>query len=122
MRVAVPVSGDRFTSHFGQCDGVYLCDADLESGLIDRPRVLRRQTSGCESLPQWLAELAVQCVVAGGIGAGAQMRLAELGIQVSAGHQGQTPDEAVRHFLANPRAQLANTCAGHEQQHHHCRH
>lgn len=126
MRIAVPTMDEQFCDHFGQCDGVYLCDADPATGTIERPRIVPRNAHGCESLPNWLDELAVRCVVAGGIGAGAQQRLAQLGIRVSAGHFGETPEDAVRHYLADPQAQHPNACADHDHahghEHKHCRH
>lgn len=122
MRVAVPMLDDKFCSHFGRCNGVFLCDVDPDQGKIDRPRIVPRNASGCESLPNWLDELAVHCVIAGGIGAGAQQRLAQLGIRVSAGHDGNTPEDVVRHYLADPDAQHANACADHDHEHKHCRH
>ena len=122
MLIAVPVFNDRFCTHFGKCDSVFLCEADPAAGAIDRPRIVPRNASGCESLPNWLNEMAVQCVVAGGIGAGARQRLTQLGIVVSAGHTGETPEDAVRHYLADPEAEHPNACADHEHEHKHCRH
>lgn len=122
MLIAAPTREDKFCSHFGQCDGVYLCDADLATGEISRPRVVPRNAHGCESLPNWLDDMAVRCVVAGGIGGGAQQRLAQLGINVSSGHYGKTPEDAVRHYLADPQAVYPNACADHDHHHKHCRH
>lgn len=124
MRIAVPTLNEEFCSHFGKCDGVFLCDADPADGKIDRKRVVPRNAHGCESLPNWLGELAVQCVVVGGIGAGAQQKLAQFGISVSAGHYSETPEGAVQHYLADPQAEYPNACSGHdhEHDHKHCKH
>lgn len=124
MRIAVPTLDEKFCSHFGKCDGVFLCDAEPAEGKIDRQRIVPRDTQGCESLPNWLDKLAVQCLVAGGIGGGAIQRLTQLGIHVSAGHYSETPEDAVRHYLADPEAQHPNACSGHdhEHEHKHCRH
>lgn len=122
MRIAVPTLEGNFCAHFGRCDGVFLCDADPATGLIKRPRLVPRNAHGCDSLPNWLNDLAVQCVVAGGIGGGARMRLGELGIEVSAGHDGRTPEDVVRHYLTDPEADLPNSCADHDHNHRHCKH
>lgn len=121
MRVAVPVRNDLFCAHFGKCDGVLLCELDLTESVAGRPRVLRRQASGCESLPQWLSSLAVQYVLVEGIGATAQQNLRELGIGVAAGLNGKTPGDVIKNFLDNPEAALSNPCDRHEHDHHHCR-
>lgn len=122
MLIAVPTLDEKFCSHFGKCDGVFLCDADPAEGTIDRPRIVPRDAKGCESLPHWLDQLAVQCVVAGGIGGGAQQRLMQFGIFVSAGHYGKTPEDAVIHYLADPQAQHPNACSDHDHEHKHCKH
>ena len=124
MRIAVPTLDEKFCSHFGKCDGMFLCDANLADGKIDRQRLVPRDAKGCESLPHWLDQLAVECLVAGGIGAGAQQRLTQLGIRVSVGHYSKTPEDAVKHFLADPQAEYTNACADHDHthEHKHCRH
>lgn len=122
MLLAVPTLDDRFCAHFGQCNGVFLCEVDPDSGSIDRPRIVPRHASGCESLPRWLDALAVQCVVAGGLGGGAMQRLTQLGIRFSVGHVGDSPEDVVRHYLAAPDAQHTNTCGDHDHEHKHCRH
>ncbi len=121
MRVAVPVRDELFCAHFGKCDGVMLCELDLAEGKASQRRVLGRQASGCESMPRWLASLAVQRVLAGGIGASAQQRLAELGIAVTMGLGGEKPEDVIEVYLANPDASAPNPCGGHDHDHHHCR-
>lgn len=120
MRIAVPTLGQKFSLHFGKCDGLYLCEADPHHGTITSPRLISRAEHGCESMPRWLASLAVDCVVAGGMGGGAQQRLTDLGVRVSLGHAARSPEDVVRHFLADPDAQLPNACGDHEHEHHHC--
>jgi predicted Fe-Mo cluster-binding NifX family protein len=122
MLIAAPTIEGRFCSHFGKSDGMYLCEVDLMRGTIDQPHVVRRNAKGCDSLPMWLDALAVQCVVAGGIGASARLQLLQRGIRVSAGHVGDSPEDAVRHYLADPDARHPNGCSDHDHEHRHCRH
>jgi predicted Fe-Mo cluster-binding NifX family protein len=124
MRIAVPVTDDQFCPHFGRCTGVYLAEVDPEARRIDRPRTLESRRSGCDSLPGWLSELAVDVVLAGGIGAGAQAGLADRGIRVVAGFEGPSPDDVVRAWFDHPEGGQANPCGDHDHQHHrhHCRH
>ncbi len=123
MRVALPLRDGQFCEHFGKCDGVLLADVDLASGQITQPRTLARSRDGCETMPQWLADLAVELVIAGGIGGGAQAGLAQRGISVSFGHSGADPMSVLQGYVANPNAQAgANPCGDHDHDHQHCRH
>ena len=121
MRVAIPVRNESFCAHFGQCEGVYLCELDVERHKIRQPRVISRQAHGCESLPKWLAELGVKRVLAGGIGASAIQGLADQGIDVVVGLIGDIPSDVTKNYLSQPNALLNNPCEGHSHEHHHCR-
>jgi len=120
MRIAIPVSGEQFCEHFGRGDGFFVCEVDESTRAMERPRVLTRPRSKCESLPQWLQELRVNVVLVGGIGAVGQRHLEERGIRVYAGHSGQDPLRIVHAFLAG-NAGGENPCATFEHRHHHCR-
>ncbi|MHB1155369.1 MAG: NifB/NifX family molybdenum-iron cluster-binding protein [Phycisphaerales bacterium] len=128
MRVAIPMIGDKFSAHFGRCDGLFLCELDPATQHIDRERTIQRDAKGCESLPHWLKAMSVELVLAGGMGAGAQQRLNEIGIQFSAGHEGETPQQVLQHYFDHPEGTSTNACSGHEgpghgeHEHHHCRH
>jgi len=122
MRIAVPVREGRFCEHFGRCTGFLLCDVE-EGGRPGRTRqVLRRRPAGkCESLPEWLARMAVTHVLAGGIGELGRARLAERGIAVSTGHAGRNAREVLMKFLAGRTAGGENLCLRFRHVHHHCR-
>ncbi len=121
MRIAIPVVDEMFSPHFGRSTGIYLAEVDLESKQVTQPRMLDRQTKGCESLPQWLRDLAVDMVVAGGIGGAAVQSLRDKGINVSAGHRGQSPQDVVSSFLDSPEGDASNVCNHDEHENHHCR-
>jgi predicted Fe-Mo cluster-binding NifX family protein len=122
MRVAIPVADDLFCPHFGRCTQVTLAEVDLESRTVDRLRTLVRPKQGCDSLPTWLAELAVETVVVGGIGGGAIANLQSRGIGISAGHSAETPAEALESYLASPAGGPLSGCDHHHHNHQHCRH
>jgi predicted Fe-Mo cluster-binding NifX family protein len=122
MRIAIPTQDQAFGSHFGKSNGLFLCEFDPQSGEVQQQRHISRQANGCESLPGWLLELAVDLVLAGGMGAGAQSNLDRIGIKYSIGHTGETAEEVLAQFLENPKAERENPCHGHEHDHHHCKH
>ncbi len=122
MRIAIPTVGEQFCAHFGRCDGVWLGDLSPDRGQVDRPRFVQRPHRGCDSLPGWLKDLAVDVVVAGGIGPGAVEGLAARGITVSAGHEGDDFDALVASYQRHPEGQTGNLCQSSEHERHHCRH
>jgi predicted Fe-Mo cluster-binding NifX family protein len=122
MRIAIPMQDEAFCPHFGRSNAIFLADVDVSTRKVDRPRTIDRQATGCDSLPGWLADLAVNTVVAGGIGAGAIAGLAERGILVSAGHTGTTPDEVLASFFNRPEGDADAACSSHDHESHHCRH
>lgn len=125
MRVAIPMIGEQFSPHFGRCEGLFLCEIDPDTRQLTRPRAIRRTATGCESLPQWIQSMGVDMVLAGGIGAGAQQLLNQMGIRYSAGHEGDRPEQVIEHFFKHTGEDLPNACGGHEHgdhEHHHCRH
>jgi predicted Fe-Mo cluster-binding NifX family protein len=120
MRLAVPITADGiFCPHLGRCDGVWLAELDRQSGDVDRPRPVLRPQPHCDQLPDWIDQLAVDCILAAGIGAAAQARLRELGIDVITGLAGRTPEEIVEQYLRNPAGQ-ANACTPRAHQFRHC--
>ena len=124
MRIAIPTLDDKFCGHFGKSDGLFLCELDIQTRKTQQPRLIKRQARGCESLPQWLADLAVDIVLAGGIGGCARDGLEQHGIDCSFGHNGDQPTDVLEQYLSNPNEERDNTCHGHEHghDHHHCKH
>ena len=122
MRIAIPMQDDTFCPHFGRSNAIFLADVDLAKRTVGRTRTIERQATGCDSLPGWLADLAVTTVVAGGIGAGAIAALAERKIVVSAGHTGQSAGDVLSSFFDRPEGDANAACSSHDHETHHCRH
>lgn len=122
MRIAIPLTNERFCPHPGRCDAVWLAEVDLDEKQYHRPRTVQRPKQGCDSLADWLIELAVNCLITGGIGASAQQRLRECRIHTATGFQGGRPEEVVSAFLARPRGQTdENPCIQADHVQGHCR-
>ncbi len=125
MRIALPLSNGQFCRHFGRMDGVALFDVDGQ-GRITQSLTRSRPSSGCESLPRWLASLEVRRVLVGGIGGGAVQRLSEHRIEIAAAQAtGDDPEALVREHLADGRLLAPEPCHAHHDHHdhddHHCR-
>ena len=127
MRVAIPLCDGQFSAHFGRSDAVALAEVDLEARTYDQVRTLERNSQGCDTMPSWLASLAVERVLAGGIGAGAIAGLGERGIAVTSGFDGAEAIDVLDQFVSDPDAAGRAPASynhhdepGHE--HHHCKH
>ena len=99
LRVAIPLDENRLSAHFGHGKRFALMDVDPEA-----KRVLSRQDFDAPehvpgAFPRWLAANGAQLVIAGTMGANAQRRLAQAGIQVLMGAPVETPEELVGAYL-----------------------
>ena len=97
MRIAVTYEDGQVFQHFGHTSQMKLYD--VEDGQIVKERIASTTGSGHGALAGFLSERKVDVLICGGIGAGAQMALAEAGIKLYGGVTGSA-DGAARDFLA----------------------
>jgi predicted Fe-Mo cluster-binding NifX family protein len=104
-----------------QPDGFFLCDVDATSRSVDRPRQVMRPKTRCESIPQWLKDMGVTMVIAGGIGAVAQKHLSDLGILVVPGQVGRDPATIAQDYLLGKAINRTNRCQPKDHRQLHCK-
>ena len=121
MRIAIPTTAGAFCEHFGRADGFFLCDVDGTSRGVDRPRQVVRPKTVCESIPQWLKDMGVTMVIAGGIGAVAQKHLSDLGIGIVPGQVGRDPATIAQDYLLGKAIDRTNRCQPKEHRQLHCK-
>ena len=80
IRIAVTYDNGLIFQHFGHTEQFKLYD--IESGKVINSRVVDTLGEGHGALGGFLEALGVNVLICGGIGGGAQMTLAELGIQL----------------------------------------
>lgn len=121
MKIAVTYDNGEVFQHFGHTETFKIYD--VQDGKIITSEVVDSNGSGHGALASMLAEKAIQVVICGGIGGGAQAALEEAGIELCAGASGNA-DEAVEAYL---RGELENTGAncdhhgeGHDCSDHDC--
>ena len=120
MRIAVPYDNGAVFQHFGRTSAFKFYD--VENGEIRASAVHSTNGSGHGALAGQLRQAGVDELICGGMGEGARVALAQMGITVHAGVQGSA-DEAVRALLAGTlQATASATCDhhGHEHGHHDC--
>lgn len=116
--VAVPISGDLFSAHFGQSEGFRLFQVTDEATALEQAILTMPTGSDCRAIPTALAARGVKRVLAGGIGAGALRRLQDCGIEVVAGVMGGEPQQIVQDYLSGRLALGKSTCDHHHGHEH----
>ena len=117
MKIAVTYEGGLIFQHFGHTAQFKLYE--IEADRVVSSQVVDTNGHGHGALAGFLKEQGVNVLICGGIGGGAQMALAEAGIQLFGGVSGEA-DEAVEALLAgqlnyNPCVR----CGHHDHEHDH---
>ena len=97
MRIAVTYQDGMVFQHFGHTEQFKIYDA--EDGKVIGSRVMDANGQGHGALAGFLDQAGVDILICGGIGGGAQMALAQAGIQLFGGVSGLA-DIAVSDYLA----------------------
>lgn len=97
MRIAVTYENGQIFQHFGHTEQFKIYD--VADGQIVREAVVDTNGSGHGALAGFLMQLGVDALICGGIGGGAQMALAEVGIRLFGGVSGDA-DAAVNALIA----------------------
>ena len=96
MKIAVTYENEQIFQHFGHTEQFKIYTA--ENGKIINSEVVDTNGSGHGALAGLLSALDVDALICGGIGGGAQMALAQAGIKLFGGVQGDA-DKAVEAYL-----------------------
>lgn len=117
MKIAVTYENGQIFQHFGHTEQFKLYE--VEGGKVVSSVVVDTNGSGHGALAGFLTENGVEVLICGGIGGGAQMALAQAGIQLFGGVAGSA-DAAVEALLKqelvfNPDVK----CNHHGEEHHH---
>lgn len=97
MKIAVTYENGNIFQHFGHTSQFKLYE--VENNTVVRSEVIDTNGSGHGALAGFLAANGVNVLICGGIGGGAQAALADVGIKLFGGVQGNA-DEAVQALLA----------------------
>ncbi len=116
MKIAVTYENGQIFQHFGHTEEFKVYE--IEEGKVVSSEVVSTNGSGHGALAELLQELGVQVLICGGIGGGAQMALASVGIQLFGGVVGSA-DEAVAALLGGALNFNPNVQCNHHGEHHH---
>ena len=115
MKVAVTYENGQIFQHFGHTEQFKVYT--VEDGKVLSSQVVDTLGSGHGALAGFLSMLGVEVLICGGIGAGAQNALAQAGIRLFGGVQGDA-DKAVESFAAGTLAYDPEARCDHHDHHH----
>ena len=110
MKIAVTYENGQIYQHFGHCENFKVYT--VEDGKVVDAKVENAAGSGHGALAGFLQGMDVEVLICGGIGGGAQMALAQAGIQLYGGVMGEA-DAAVAALLEGNLAYNANVQCNH---------
>lgn len=116
MRIAVTYNNGMVFPHFGRTENFKLYE--VEDNKVKSFSILNANGVGHEALAGLLAMNAVDVLICGGMGEGAQTALKEAGITVCAGAQGDA-DAAVQAYLRGELVDTGVNCDHHEHENEH---
>lgn len=117
MKIAVTYDEGKIFQHFGKTE--YFKVYQVEDGQVVSSQVISSNGSGHGALAGILAEQAVDVLICGGIGGGAQAALEEAGIKLCSGAQGDV-DQAVEAYLKGELVSSGVNCDHHHEEGHSC--
>lgn len=110
MIIAVTYADGQIFQHFGHTQAFKIYE--IENDTVFAARIVETNGSGHGALAGFLAEQGVDTLICGGIGAGAQLALAEAGIRLFGGVSGEA-DDAVEALLSGQLLYNPNVCCNH---------
>jgi predicted Fe-Mo cluster-binding NifX family protein len=108
MKFAIPLANGKLTAHFGHCREFALIEV-AENKITDK-QILTPPPHEPGVLPDWLHELGVDVIIAGGMGQRAVSLFSEKGIKVIIGAPELEPEALVASYLDNTLMTGDNIC------------
>lgn len=117
MKIAVAYDNGNIFQHFGRTESFKLYE--VEDNTVISSEVIGSNGIGHGALAGLLAEQNVDVLICGGIGEGAQSALAEAGVELCSGAEGNA-DEAVEAYLKGELVSTGANCDHHHEEGHSC--
>ncbi|MDD2481560.1 MAG: NifB/NifX family molybdenum-iron cluster-binding protein [Lutispora sp.] len=111
MKIAVAKEGNQVAQHFGHCEGFEIFTE--EAGKITNKEFVKNPGHKPGFLPNYLNDLGVNVIIAGGMGGGAIEIFNEKKIEVITGAVGD-PSNNVEDYLKGKLKSTGSICHAHE--------
>jgi ATP-binding protein involved in chromosome partitioning len=110
MKIAIPVTQGKLSSHFGHCELFALFDVDSDDKTIQHRRILTPPNHEPGAFPRWLHEMGADVVITTGMGARAQALFTQNNIKVVVGAPSEEPERIVNAYLDGSLRTGTNIC------------
>lgn len=110
MKIAIPVTDEKLSAHFGHCEQFALIDVDKDRKTTISTKMVTPPPHEPGLLPRWLAENGAKMIIAGGMGTRAQDLFTQHNIDVLIGAPTDTPDAIVNSYLNGALETGTNAC------------
>ena len=117
MKIAVTYDNGNVFQHFGKTE--FFKVYEVEDNKVVSSEVIGSNGTGHGALAGLLADRNVDVLICGGIGGGAQAALAEAGVELCAGAEGDT-DQVVEAYLKGELVSTGANCDHHHGEEHSC--
>ena len=117
MKIAVTYDNGNVFQHFGKTE--FFKVYEVEDNKVVSSEVIGSNGTGHGALAGLLADRNVDVLICGGIGGGAQAALAEAGVELCAGAEGDT-DQVVEAYLKDELVSTGANCDHHHGEEHSC--
>lgn len=117
MKIAVTYDNGNVFQHFGKTE--FFKVYEVEDNKVVSSEVIGSNGTGHGALAGLLADRNVDVLICGGIGGGAQAALAEAGVELCAGAEGDT-DQVVEAYLKGELVSTGANCDHHHGEDHSC--
>lgn len=117
MKIAVTYDNGNIFQHFGKTEFLKLYE--VENNQVVSSEVISSNGAGHGALAELLGNQSVDLLICGGIGGGAQTALADAGVEVCSGVQGDV-DQAVEAYLKGELVSAGVNCDHHHEEGHSC--
>jgi predicted Fe-Mo cluster-binding NifX family protein len=110
MKIAIPLVAGCLSMHFGHCEEFAVLEVDEQTKKVLSTSVHQAPPHEPGVLPNWLHQLGVNVIIAGGMGRRAQQLFAQKDIRVVIGARNETPDRLVSGYLSGTLQTGDNIC------------
>lgn len=117
MKIAVTYDNGNIFQHFGKTE--FFKVYEVENNQVISSEVISSNGAGHGALAELLGNQSVDLLICGGIGGGAQTALADEGVEVCSGVQGDV-DQAVEAYLKGELVSAGVNCDHHHEEGHSC--
>ena len=117
MKIAVTYDNGNIFQHFGKTK--FFKVYEVENNQVISSEVISSNGAGHGALAELLGNQSVDLLICGGIGGGAQTALADAGVEVCSGVQGDV-DQAVEAYLKGELVSAGVNCDHHHEEGHSC--